>query len=681
MQIFRNISLVKKLTFLLLVASASSLIVASACFFTYEWFNLRRTIRNDVQAVGKIVSSNVTPILLAKNAVAAKTLLQSMAAKPGIVYSQLQLPNHVVLAENGQLGAEKDAITKTTKDGLARVGPYLVLHQPIMQKTIRTGTLVLVYDYDSTQQRLIGFHTIATLLILAGAIVLSTYLASRLQGLISTPILELLRTAQGITEQRDYTLRAPKGGNDEIGELTNAFNRMLDEVQGQDAKLQKVPEELNKKVEAMEHEISERKRVEESLRTAEIKYRTLVEQLPMITYNADANQSGAWFYVSPQIEAILGFTQDEWVGNPKIWDERLHADDRETFNAKAELMDRNGDQFICEYRIYDSYGRLHWFRDQSAIVRDPVKKQTYTHGFLLDVTEQKQAEMELDTLQLQLLDISRQAGMAEVATGVLHNVGNVLNSVNVSTTILGDLIKNSKLASLSKVTTLLREHTNDLGKYISSDPKGKQLPTYLVSLTEHLSEEHVDMVNELAMLVKNVEHIKHIVSMQQSYAKVSGMVESVSPKDLVEDALQINGPSFARNGIKVVREEGASLPNVAVEKHKVLQILVNLLRNSKNAMEEVPRKDRKITLSVALNGDSKVKITVRDQGCGIAPDNLTRIFSHGFTTKTDGHGFGLHIGALAAQEMGGSLHAESDGPGTGAAFILELPVANAKSLS
>ena len=257
----------------------------------------------------------------------------------------------------------------------------------------------------------------------------------------------------------------------------------------------------------------------------------------------------------------------------------------------------------------------------------------------------------------------------------MHNVGNVLNSVNVSSTILSDLIKNSKLASLTKVTGLLRENNADLGKYMSSDPKGKQLPTYLVSLTEHLSEEHVDMTNELTILIKNVEHIKHIVSMQQSYAKVSGMVESVSPKDLVEDAIQINAPSFTRNGIKVVRKDAEALPNVSVEKHKVLQILVNLLRNSKNAMEDVPRKDRKITVSVNPNGNNRVKIVVKDEGCGIAPDNLTRIFSHGFTTKTDGHGFGLHIGALAAQEMGGSLLAESDGPGHGASFILELPIA------
>ncbi len=680
MQIFRQIPFVKKLMLMLIVAGAVAVVLASASFHFYQQAQIRKSAKQDVSVLGKIALVHASRLVAEKNLPATKLLLESLATKSGVVFTRIEMPDRTVFAESGERSLGKSVINSTV-EGLSVNESHFVLRAPISQGSTRLGTFFMVYDASEPEQQLFLFQAIAAGMILTLVAFLAHFLSGRLDRFATAPLGELRKTAEDVTESQDLTLRVAESGDSEMGAVTGAFNRMLDSLQERDAELQKGPQDLEKKVRDMEHEISERKRVEEDLRAAEIKYRTLVEQLPVITYNADCNQSGAWFYVSPQIEGILGFTQEEWVGNPKIWEERLHADDMETFNAKATLMDRNGDQFICEYRIYDRYGRLHWFRDQSAIVRDPVKNQSYTHGFLLDVTEQKQAEMELDTLQLQLLDISRQAGMAEVATGVLHNVGNVLNSVNVSSTILSDLIKNSKLASLSKVTGLLREHTQDLGKYISTDPKGKQLPTYLVSLTEHLSEEHVDMVNELVILIKNVEHIKHIVSMQQSYAKVSGMVESVSPKDLVEDALQINAPSFSRNGIKIVRTEDSDLPNVSVEKHKVLQILVNLLRNSKNAMEEVPRKDRKITVGISVNGDNKVKITVRDQGCGIEPDNLTRIFSHGFTTKTDGHGFGLHIGALAAQEMGGSLMAESDGPGKGAAFVLELPAAPTKSLS
>ncbi len=114
------------------------------------------------------------------------------------------------------------------------------------------------------------------------------------------------------------------------------------------------------------------------------------------------------------------------------------------------------------------------------------------------------------------------------------------------------------------------------------------------------------------------------------------------------------------------------MPPITVEKHKVLQILVNLMRNAKFACSESGLPDRQMTLRVSRDADI-VKISVSDNGVGIAPENLTRIFSHGFTTRKDGHGFGLHSGALAATEMGGRLSVQSDGLGLGAAFTLELP--------
>ena len=109
-----------------------------------------------------------------------------------------------------------------------------------------------------------------------------------------------------------------------------------------------------------------------------------------------------------------------------------------------------------------------------------------------------------------------------------------------------------------------------------------------------------------------------------------------------------------------------------LEKHKILQILVNLLRNAKHACQESDRADKRLTVRV-INGDGRVRISVIDNGIGIPPENLIRIFSHGFTTKKDGHGFGLHSGALAAKEMDGSLTVHSDGPGQGSTFTLELP--------
>ena len=189
--------------------------------------------------------------------------------------------------------------------------------------------------------------------------------------------------------------------------------------------------------------------------------------------------------------------------------------------------------------------------------------------------------------------------------------------------------------------------------------------------------EHADLLEEAEGLTKNIAHIKDIVSVQQDYAKVSGIIESLPPADLVEDALQMNAAAFDRHKIEVVREF-SEVPPVRVDKHKVLQILINIVRNAKYAVSEKADAEKRILVRVGINGNNRVKISVTDNGIGIAPENLTRIFAHVFTTKKDGHGFGLHTSALAASEMGGALTAYSAGPGLGAVFTLELPVENKK---
>jgi signal transduction histidine kinase len=289
-----------------------------------------------------------------------------------------------------------------------------------------------------------------------------------------------------------------------------------------------------------------------------------------------------------------------------------------------------------------------------------------------DVSDQKRMQREVDKTHQQLLLASRQAGMAEIASNVLHNVGNVLNSVNVSATLVVEKARESKISSLAKVVALLREHEQDLGAFIASDSRGKQLPGYLAQLSEYLQAEQAETVSELDSLRRNIEHIKEIVAMQQSYARVSGVKEIVNVRDLVEDSLRMNTGALSRHGVDVIREfEDA--PPISVEKHKILQILVNLVRNAKYACDDSGRPDKRLTVRVT-NSEGRIKIIVADNGVGIPAGNLTRIFSHGFTTRKGGHGFGLHSGALAAQEMGGRLLVHSDGPGQGATFTLELRV-------
>jgi C4-dicarboxylate-specific signal transduction histidine kinase len=260
-----------------------------------------------------------------------------------------------------------------------------------------------------------------------------------------------------------------------------------------------------------------------------------------------------------------------------------------------------------------------------------------------------------------------------VATNVLHNVGNVLNSVNVSATLVSEQVRKSKTVNLIKLAALVQEHQHDLAAFLASDPKGMQVPGYLAGLAAQLTQEQAGVLKELQSLSANIEHIKDVVAMQQNYSKTCGVTETIAVTEMVEDALRMNEAALARHDVQVVREYSET-PPVVVEKHKVLQILVNLIRNSKYALDEGGRPDRQLTVRVDKNGGDFVRVAIIDNGVGIPSENLTRIFEHGFTTRKKGHGFGLHSGALAAKELGGTLIARSDGPGRGATFVLELPV-------
>ena len=294
-----------------------------------------------------------------------------------------------------------------------------------------------------------------------------------------------------------------------------------------------------------------------------------------------------------------------------------------------------------------------------------------------EIQERKRAAGQLTAMQRELMAISRRAGMAEVATGVLHNVGNVLNSVNVTANLVADKIRQSKSASVERVADLLRQNENNLGAFFTADERGKQLPSYVSKLAECLSEDRELLMHELESLNKNIDHIKDIVNMQQSYAQVYGVVEDVKLSELVEDSLRMNAAALARHDVQVIRDFGEDV-SVTVDKHHVLQILVNLIRNAKYACDEGARLDKHLTIRIGQTETGMARVQVSDDGVGIPAENLTRIFSHGFTTRNGGHGFGLHSSALVAKEMGGSLAAHSDGQGKGACFTLEFPVKHAR---
>lgn len=379
---------------------------------------------------------------------------------------------------------------------------------------------------------------------------------------------------------------------------------------------------------------------------------------------------GKFLKVNRSLCNLVGYSADELLS--KRFQEITYLPDleRDTANVK-EMISGVIPFYQMEKRYTHKQGHLVWTLLSVSLVRDAQGQPLHFISQIQDITERREAEAELEDTHRRLVETSRRAGMAEVATGVLHNVGNVLNSLNVSTSVVTASVKNSKVSSLVKVVTLLQEHERDLETYLTKDPQGKKLPSFFTDLSEHLLAERAATLKELESLRGNVEHIKEIITMQQKYARVSAIKELVNVRDLVEDSLRINTGSLERHKVELFREFEV-VPLINIEKHLVMQILINLVRNAKHACDDSSSTDKKITVRVTKI-DDRVRICVSDNGIGIPQENFARIFNHGFTTRKEGHGFGLFSSAQAAKQMHGSLTVHSDGLGQGAAFTLDLP--------
>ncbi|MDY7230603.1 trifunctional serine/threonine-protein kinase/ATP-binding protein/sensor histidine kinase [Hyalangium rubrum] len=286
---------------------------------------------------------------------------------------------------------------------------------------------------------------------------------------------------------------------------------------------------------------------------------------------------------------------------------------------------------------------------------------------------------ELQQAQAQLVDTARSVGMAEVATNVLHNVGNVLTSAVTNLQVMSQTVNTSRLGGLKKVSTLLEEHRPHLADFFTRDPRGLRLPDYLPVLADELLREQAALKEGLGAMSKNIEHIRAIVQVQQTYARSTLLPEECELSALVEDALSMQSPSLKRHGITVVRELSTHR-KLRVDKHKVLQILIHLISNAKDAMAPLPPNERYLHVRLAVHGD-RARIQVVDNGMGIAPEVRKLLFSQGFTTREGGHGLGLHSSVLAAKMLGGDLTLESDGPGKGATATLELPLTDEQQQS
>jgi signal transduction histidine kinase len=324
-------------------------------------------------------------------------------------------------------------------------------------------------------------------------------------------------------------------------------------------------------------------------------------------------------------------------------------------------------------QLRDAIAKLE--QSQSKVVAQNEQLEQANDALRQEVEERKRIQAEREELNRRLLERSRSVGMADVASTVLHNVGNVLNSVNISVDVALRALKRVPIDDITLLTSLLQQHRHELVHYLSEDVQGKQIPSYLAMLAESVTQNQTLVEAELIGLSRNVDHIRHVVDRQVHVARSERtLCEPVRFQDLMEQALAIYRPTLERQGCEIVERYDKELEGLC-DRHQTLQILVNLVSNARNAMAVVPDKPHRLTLHLGVVPDRPgfVRFEIRDTGVGIASEHLPRLFTQGFTTRSDGHGIGLHSAALAAKNLGGTLQARSDGQGCGATFVLDLP--------
>ena len=182
-----------------------------------------------------------------------------------------------------------------------------------------------------------------------------------------------------------------------------------------------------------------------------------------------------------------------------------------------------------------------------------------------------------------------------------------------------------------------------------------------------------EILENLSSLTKNVDHIKEIIQMQQFYTGTGKQQDCVSLPELIENAIAINNAGLERNKIEVIREY-EDFGNIFIDKHRIIQVLVSLIDNAEHALAESSNEPKQLKIRVTKADNNKVKIEISDNGIGIRPEDLNKIFSKGFTTKSSGHGFGLHGCQKAAKDMQGNITVNSPGPGHGTTLTLEIPL-------
>ena len=433
MKPFRDLPIQRKMLVMTLVIVGTILLVAVAALFSFQIQNFRSNFQSDTETLAVIIANNSTAALDFKDAGGGAEVVGSLKAVPTVVSATLVTPDGTLFAQFGK-PEPAGAWAQFPPPRESRfTGGYLLRTQPVILNKKQVGTLYLRANFQRTFSKLLEFYGFVILDIAILSISLAIFLSRRFQRVITDPVLHLAETAQRIGREKNYAVRAAASGRgDELGQLTESFNEMLDRIQSQDS----------------------------AIGVSQQRMQVLINSIDGIVWTCDPDKF-RFSFVSRQCLRILGFAPDEWLANADFWQDHLHPEDKAKTVQLRHDYARIGRPYTCEYRMLAADERVVWIRESGSVMAEQGKASAM-RGIFLDITAQKTADEELARLNSRLLESSRMAGMAEVATGVLHNVGNVLNSVSVSATLVGERLKQSRVANLRRATAMLHEHMDRL---------------------------------------------------------------------------------------------------------------------------------------------------------------------------------------------------------------------------
>jgi PAS domain S-box-containing protein len=380
----------------------------------------------------------------------------------------------------------------------------------------------------------------------------------------------------------------------------------------------------------------EHHRTKKQLQAAESRYRTLVERLPAITYMAEVGVQGRWFFVSPQIETMLGYTPDEWMADPTLWMTRIHRDDLEIALEAEKRVQETGELYKAQYRMCARDGRILWFRDEGKILADIAAVKPVMQGVLYDITEYKRLEEQLRQSQ-------KMEAVGQLAGGVAHDFNNLL--------------------------MIIEAHSDRIREKVSPD--------------DSMYADAVEIRNAVARAASLTERLlafgrkqllqPRILDLSSILHEVGNMIRRLLAENI---ELEVNV------------EPG--LLSVKVDRNQIEQAILNLAVNARDAMPD----GGKLTISAknarfeeaqtwrhgSVQPGNYVVLGVSDTGIGMSAETQSHIFEPFFTTKGPGKGTGLGLSTVygMVKQSEGAISVESE-PDRGCAFKVFLPASEGES--